>query len=229
MQAVSNLPSEVGRNTVARILERNGIEPAPSRRSTWSDFLAAHWDVLAAADFFTVEVVTWTGLVRYHVFFVMELCTRRVHVAGITRDPSGEWLKQIARNLTDPFDRFLRDKKYLILDRDPVFTRAFREVLENCEISIVRLPARSPNLNSYAERWVKSIRNECLDRIVPLGERSLRRAVSSYVEHYHRERNHQGLDGRLIDPEWGVGRGQGRIVRRKRLGGLLSYYYREAA
>jgi hypothetical protein len=229
--ALWNVGHEVSRSTVVRILKEHGIEPAPERgrHSSWKTFLAAHWEVLAAADFFTVEVVTWTGLVRYHVFFFLELCTRRVHVAGIAHDPGGEWIKQIARNLVDPFEGFLRGKRYLILDRDPLYTKAFREILASAGVKVVRLPSRSPNLNPFCERWVRSIREECLSRLVPLGERFLRIAVQRYLIHYHRERNHQGLESRLIDPEPGVGSREGMIVRRMRLGGLLNYYHRVAA
>src|SRR5262249_34133729 len=160
-----------------------------------------HWDVLVATDFFTVEVLTWVGLVRYHVLFFMELKTRKVHVAGITHDPSEDWMLQVVRNATDSFDGFLRSGHMLILDRDPVFSRAVRELLAKCGVSVVRLPARSPNLNAYAERWIRSIRTECLDRIVPLGERFVWTAVEEYVRHYNAERNHQGLDGAIIEPE----------------------------
>lgn len=229
--ALENLDHEVSRSTVVRILAEYGIEPAPERgrHTSWRTFLAAHWDVLAACDFFTAEVVTWTGLVRYHVFFFMELATRKVHVAGIAHDPGGEWMNQIARNVTDALSGFLRGKRYLILDRDPLFTKAFREILAAAGVECVRLPRRSPNLNPWSERWVRSIRSECLSRLVPLGERFLRIAIERYLVHYHRERNHQGLAGRLIDPEPGVGKNAGPIVRRSSLGGLLNYYYRAAA
>ncbi len=228
--ALHNLGHDVARSTVKRILAEHGIEPVPERgrKTSWRTFFAAHWEQLAAADFFTVEVLTWTGLVRYHVFFVMEVCTRQVHVAGIARDPCGDWMKQIARNLTDAEDGFLRGLRYLILDRDPLYTAAFRKILENAGVKVLRLPARSPNLNAFAERWVRSIKSECLDRIVPLGERGLRYAVAQFLEHYHRERNHQGLESRIIAPDPGVRSLDGPIVRRMRLGGLLNYYHRVA-
>ena len=138
-------------------------------------------------------------------------------------------MKQIARNLTDPIDGFLRETRHLILDRDPLYTAAFRRMLKDSGVSAVRLPARSPNLNAFAERFVLSIKSECLDRMVILGERHLRTAIGEYVEHYHRERNHQGLGGRLLMPDEAVGRTEGRVVSRERLGGMLRYYYREAA
>src|SRR5258705_7960504 len=137
-------------------------------------------------------------------------------------------MEQMARNLLDAVDGFLRGKRYLIVDRDPVYTREFREALERAGTTVVRLPPRSPNLNAFAERFVLSIRGECLDRIIPLGEGHLRRAVSEYVTHYHEERNHQGLGNALIDSPAAVN-DNGRVRRLPRLGGLLSYYHREAA
>lgn len=124
--ALKNLGHVVARTTVANVLARHGIETAPERRSTWKEFLRSHWDVLAATDFFTVEVWSPVGLVRYHVLFVMHVATRCVHIAGIIRDPNGSWMEQIARNLTDALDGFLLGKRYLILDRDPLFTKKFR-------------------------------------------------------------------------------------------------------
>jgi putative transposase len=156
--------------------------------------------VIAATDFFSVEVLTIGGLVRYVVWFVIDLESRRVHIAGLTRHPHDAWIQQIARNLTDSVDGFLRGKRYLIHDRDPLFTDGFRATLHAAGVKCLKLPPRSPNLNSVAERFVLSIKSECLDKLVPLGERHLRRAVSEFVEHYHFERNHQGLDNRLITP-----------------------------
>ena len=167
---------------------------------------------------------------RYQVFFVLRVATRRVEVAGIVRDTqaSGEWLLQLARNLTDPDDGFLRGVRYLILDRDPLYTHAFRELLRTSGVEHVRLPRRSPNLNAHTERWILSVRRELLDRVLPLGEAHLRSLLRSYLIHYHCERNHQALDGRLIDPDETAGRAQaeGPVRCRVRAGGLLRYYYR---
>ena len=138
-------------------------------------------------------------------------------------------MKQIARNLTDALDGFLLNTRHLILDRDPLYTAAFRHMLKDSGVNVVRLPARSPNLNAYAERFVLSIKSECLNRMVLLGEKHLRRTIAEYVRHYHGERNHQGLGGRLLVPEGAVGKSEGRVVCRERLGGTLKYYYREAA
>ena len=123
-------------------------------------------DSLAAADFFTVEVMTLGGLVRYSVFFVIKLKTRSVEIAGITSQPCEAWMKQVARNLTDVHDGFLRHTRYIILDRDPLYSIAFRRRLQDSDVKPIRLPARSPNLNAYAERFVLSAKSECLARIV---------------------------------------------------------------
>ena len=229
--AMRNLGHEVGRNTIKRILLDHGLEPAHERggRTPWKTFLKAHWEGLAAADFFTVEVMTMGGLVRYFVFFVIRLKTRDVEVAGIDTQPHSDWMAQVARNLTDTEVGFLRGVTHLILDRDPLYDERFRGILADSGVKALRLPARSPNLNSHAERWVLSAKSECLRRIVPLGEAHLRRAVREYVEHYRHERNHQGLDIRLIMPDASQAGHSGAVLRRERLGGTLNYYYRAAA
>jgi transposase InsO family protein len=228
--ALRHLGHEVGRNTIKRILLNAGMDPAPerSKRTSWSAFLRAHWEAIAAMDFFTVEALTLAGLVRYHVLFVIDLASRRVEVCAISRDPSEEWMKQIARNLTDPLDGFLLRHRYLIMDRDPLFTRNFRAMLARSGVASVRLPVRSPNLNAFAERFVRSIKSECLGRVIPLGRRHLWQLVGEYVKHYHIERSHQGLANRLIAPV-ADGGGRGAVRCRKRLGGLLNYYHRDAA
>ena len=136
---------------------------------------------------------------------------------------------QIARNLTDPFDGFLLEQRYLLMDRDTKFCHSFRRMLKDEGIEPVLLPPRSPDLNAYIERFMRSLKSECLSRMIFFGENSLRRAVTSYLEHYHTERNHQGLDNELIEPGEEVNLVAGKIECRERLGGLLNYYYREAA
>ena len=137
-------------------------------------------------------------------------------------------MAQVARNLVDVFDGFLKDHRYIIVDRDPLFTIEFRTILKDRGVKPVRLPARSPNLNAYAERFVLAIKSECLNRIVPLGERHLRRAVNDFVEHYHLERNHQGLNNELIVPQAAPANDSAPIECRERLGGILKHYYRTA-
>jgi transposase InsO family protein len=227
--ALSNLGHQVARSTIAAVLRRHGIEPAPDRKTTWVEFLRSHWEVVAAIDFFTVEVWSPVGLVRYHVLFVMNLATRRVHIAGVLHNPHGEWMEQVARNLTDAFDGFLLGKRYLLQDRDPLFTQNFRDILAAAGVKSVRLPPRSPNLNAHAERFVLSIKNECLGQLILFSETQLRRACNEFVAHYHEERNHQGLDNRLIDPPGVAANTDGSIDCRQRLGGLLRFYHRKAA
>jgi len=184
---------------------------------------------IAATDFFSVEVLTRSGLVRYFVLFVIDLKSRRVEIAGILPGPNGEWMSQIAGNLTDCEIGFLKEARYLIHDRDPLFTMSFREILRSSGVEPVKLPARSPNLNAYAERFVRSIKSKCLAQIIPLGERHLRHAVKEYTEHYHVERNHQGLENRLIEEQQGVVDLNSAVAHHERLGGVLNYYERRAA
>jgi transposase InsO family protein len=146
----------------------------------------------------------------------------------ILTSPDGAWMHQVARNWTDSEDGFLLRSRYLIHDRDPLFTKAFRATLECSGVHSIRLPSCSPNLNAYAERFVRSIKSECLTQVIPIGEAHLRRAVREYVEHYHGERNHQGIDNRLIDSSTDGSRRSGSIKCRERLGGLLRFYHRAA-
>jgi transposase InsO family protein len=229
--ALFNLGITVDRNTVKRILNDHGIEPAPERKGQmpWKTFLNAHWEILAGLDFFNVEVLTLTGIIRYYVLFAIRLETRKVQIVGITAQPCEAWMKQMARNLTDPFDGFLRYAGYLIMDRDPLYTACFRSMLKHSGTKPVRLPARSPNLNAFAERFVLSIKSECLSKIIPLGERHLRSAIKEYMKHYHFERNHQGLGSRIIHADKNVGGSEGIIKTRSHLSGFLNYYYRDAA
>ena len=161
--------------------------------------------------------------------FFIELKTRRVKIAGIHHQPYGEWVEQNARNLTDDFDGFLRSATHLIHDRDPLYTGRFDEILKRRGIKPIKLPPRSPNLNAFAERFVRSIKDECLSRVVLLGEHHLRLLVREYVAHYHCERNHQGLSNRLLEPLPQPEISNAEVRRRTRVGGLLNYYHRDAA
>ena len=229
--ALFNLGHELARSTIAEILKRHGIEPAPerSRKTTWKEFLTRHWELIVAADFFTVEVWTRRGLQRFIVLFFIELSTRKVEIAGIASVANGLWMSQIGRNLTDAVDGILKGKRYLIHDRDPLFTTKFLDMLADVGVKSVKLPPRSPNLNAHAERFVRSVKESCLQRMIWFGERSLRKGIQEFMTHYHTERNHQGLANRLISPELGHLGKAGVIQRRQRLGGMLNYYYRAAA
>jgi transposase InsO family protein len=227
--SLSNVGYQVSRSAVANVLKENGIEPVPTRRISWSVFLKSHWNVLAASDFFTVEVWALNGLITHYILFVIDLSTRLVTIVGATTHPNQPWMNQMARNLLDVESGGLVGKRYLISDRDTNFTESFRATLAREGIQVIRLPPRSPNLNAYAERFVRSIKAECLDRMVFLGEATLRQAIREYMEHYHTERNHQGLNNRLIRPKSIVRDRDVPIRCHSRLNGMLNYYYREAA
>jgi transposase InsO family protein len=230
--ALANIGHIISSTTIANVLKRHGIEPAPERRkhTTWSAFLKSHWELLAATDFFTVEVWTMRGLVTYYVLFTIRLATRRVHIAGITTNPNSAFIIQVARQLTDEFDGALNGTRFLIMDRDTKFTKHFKAFLRREGVKPVTYPPRAPNCSPYAERFVRSIKEECLNRIIPIGVGSLRRATKEYIAHYHSERTHQGLDNRLISsPDTDTPEQDGPVNRRERLGGMLNYYYRLAA
>jgi transposase len=200
--ALRGLKIEIGRTTVPNMLTEAGIEPAPerNRKRTWTQFLKSHWETLYACDFFSVEVLGVFGTVRYMVFFVIEVKSRAVQIAGVRIAPDGDWMKQIVRNLLDLADGFLRNATYLIHDRDPVFTEAWTALLESGGVKCVPIPAQSPHCNPYAERFVKTVRNECLDHFVIFGERHLRHLLKEFGVHYLTERHHQGIGSQIIRP-----------------------------
>lgn len=228
-RALSNIGHQVGRSTIRRVLKENGLEPADqrSRRSPWATFLRAHWPVIAATNMFNVEVWTPRGLARFWVFFVIDVASRHVEIAGMTPAPSESWVLQMSRNLTDRVDGVLRNHRFLIHDRDPLFSAAFAHALLAAGIAPIRLPPRRPNLNAFAERFVRSIKEECLARIVPLGEQHLRLAIEEYTEHYQLERNHRGIGNHLLEKTYLPG--AGRVRCPQRLGGMLRFYHRDAA
>jgi putative transposase len=228
--ALGSLSYKVSDQSVGNVLKRHGIPPAPEREktTTWREFIRSHMDVLAATDFFTAEVWTKGGLVTYYVLFFMHLATRRVHVAGITPYPHEEWMTQMARNVTMADDGFLWSQRYLIHDRDGKFCPAFVDTVESVRVKTVKLPARSPNLNCFAERWVRSIKDECLSKLILFGEASLRRALDQFESHFHEERPHQGKGNVILFPSSEANHVDGPIHCRERLGELLKYYHREA-
>jgi len=228
---LGKLGHRVARTTIANILSENGLEPAPNRskRITWAEFLQMHWESVSAMDFFTVEVWTAKGLTRFHVLFVIVLSTRRVEIAGISSTPHGAWVERVLRRQLDDFDGFLTNHKYLIHDRDPLFTKSMIEMLASAGIKSVKLPPKSPNLNAYAERFVRSIKHECLNRIIPIGEKHLWRAVDAYVKHYNHDRPHQGVGNVVLDPSLEPAEPVGKIICDEQLGGLIHSYRRDAA
>jgi putative transposase len=229
--ALANLGHEISDQTVGNVLRRHGLPPAPERKrtTTWAAFVRTHLALLAGTDFFTAEVLTLRGLVTYYVLFFIHLESRRVDIAGLTANPNEAWMKQIARNATMEGCGALRDCRYLLHDRDTKYTRSFRAIIASGRVEPLALPAHSPNLNAYAERWVRSVKEECLSKVILFGERSLRRALNDYVEHFHAERNHQGKDNVLLFPLATDRQREGPVSCRERLGGLLRYYHREAA
>jgi putative transposase len=230
--ALANLGHTISDQTVGNILKRHGLPPAPERRTTttWKEFIRTHMDMLVATDFFTAEVWTLGGLVTYDVLFFIHLGSRQIHVAGVTSHPNAQWMMQIARNVTMEEWGFLSAGQYLIHDRDGKYCPAFQRIIDAAGVTRVPLPPRSPNLNAYAERWVRSVKEECLSRLILFGEASLCHALAQYVEHFHHERNHQGKGNVLLFPAVSQNADrQGPIQCRERLGGLLKYYTREAA
>jgi hypothetical protein len=231
--AMANLRYRLSDQTVGNILQRHGIPPAPVRKrtTTWTDFIRAHMSVLAGTDFFSVEVLKLRGLVTYYVLFFIRLESRQVEVAAITQHPDEAWMKQIARNVTMDEWGFLDNCRYLIHDRDTKYCQSFRDIIESGDVKTLPLPARSPNLNAFAERWVKSVKEQCLSKLILFGEASLRRTLREYLVHYHVERNHQDKDNVLLfsSATKAMNRGGGSVGCKERLGGLLKYYQREAA
>ena len=219
----------VARSTIAKTLKGNGIRPAPERPTSWRTFLRSHSQVIAATDFFTVEVWTARGLVTYYVLFVIHHATRAVHIAGITTNPNGSFMAQVARNLTDELDGFLRGKRHLILDGDSSFTAKFRGILEDADVNIVQTSFQAPNMNSIAERWVLSVKSECLGRLILFGQERLEQCLRDYVAHYQFERPHQGLGNELVERTENSVASDGEVVESERLGGLLRSYSRTAA
>jgi len=188
--ALMHVGHDISRTTIARVLKKAGIEPTPNRKKgmNWAEFLESHWSVMAAADFFTTEVWTAQGLIQ--------LATREVKIFGIIPEPNDEWMKQIARNLTDCIDGFFKNYKYLIHDGGSQFSKAFKMILVCGGVKTVRLPRRSPNLNPFAERWIITAKELCINRMIFFGEGSLRRALTEVEMFYNQERPRQGIGTR---------------------------------
>jgi putative transposase len=216
----------VGASSVRRVLRRAGLGPAPRRAGpTWTEFLRAQGRGVLACDFFTVETVFLKTL---YVLFFIELSTRRVHVAGTTSGPDSAWVSQQARNLS--IAGHLEERHILLRDRDSKFSGAFDEVFRTDGLRVVRTPVRAPKANAVAERWVGTVRRECIDHVLIFGRRHLGRVLRAYTEHYNRARPHRGLDLEPPEPRFDSGKVLDRKVRRRDvLGGLIHEYERAAA
>lgn len=185
--ALKNLGHRVARSTIAAILKEQGISPAPDRPTSWRTFLRAHWGTIVGADFFTTEVWTWRGLVTYYTLFAIDLASRRVHILGSTPHPDDAFMLQVARTATAADEGALVGDRVLICDRDRKWSASVRHLLEASGIRVVRTPFRAPNANAHAERFVRSIKEECLNRIILFGEgpsdRRLTNSSNTTTEH----------------------------------------------
>ncbi len=221
--ALKNLEHRVAESTVRNVIKEHGILPAPQRPTSWRGFLKAHLGQVVATDFFTVEAWTGRSLSTLYVLFFIDLKTRRINIAGMTRNPDDRFMVEAVQGARS----FLQGKRFLICDRDTKFSRCFKEALPE-GLQIVQTPFQAPNANAYAERFVRSIKEECLNRMIWFGEPQVRRALFEFLEHYHTERNHQGIGNELIVAQ-PAGQSGARVVCRERLGGLLRHYERAAA
>jgi transposase InsO family protein len=230
--ALVHLGYDISDQTVGNILKRRGLPPAPERKktTTWKEFIRSHMDVLWATDFFTTEVWTLGGLVTYYVLFFIHLETRQVYIAGVTPHPNEAWMRQIARNVTMEAWGGLKPGQYLIHDRDTKFCAAFKQIIDDAGVTRVPLPPRSPQLNAFAERFVRSVKEEALSRMILFGECALWHVLNAYIAHYHEERPHQGKGNVMLFPSVHVAQAHEEPIHcQERLGGLLKYYHRKAA
>ena len=224
---------EISTSTVRRILNEHGISPSPQHKPniTWNEFIKSHWEVLTATDFLSVELLTLLGLMRCMILFFVDIQTRTVKLVGVKINPDGAWVKQVARNMTDPWDGFLLGEKYLICDRDSLFTMDVEQIFKERGIKMKRITAGAPSMNCYSESFVKTIKHECLNKMIFLSERQVKYAVNEFLSHYNFERVHSGLDGEMPNDihEQPL---DGKIIEFSRLGGMLKTYrrvYDEAA
>jgi transposase InsO family protein len=211
----------VSKGSVAKVLRRHRLPPAPRRAGpTWTEFLRAQAKGIVATDFFTVDTVC---LRRYYVLFVIEVERRVVHLLGVTTNPNGPWVTQVARNFCTDLEDAGRRLRFLIRDRDTKFTTSFDEVFASIGAETVLTPVRAPNANAFAERWVRTVREDCLDHLLVISRRHLERALAEYVAHYNQGRPHRSLD--LTPPrQRPTTQPEGVVRRRDLLGGLIHEY-----
>ncbi len=225
---------KISRNTVKNILIRNGFDPGPRRGpGSWDQYIRRHVETLWACDFLVKRVWSWGGWVDYYLLFFIHIKTRKVPLVGITCQPDAAWLAQQSRNFCITSEGFHPGSPVLIRDGDIKFNGSFDEILKSEGITIKKLPPRSPNLNAYAERWVQSIKHECLNHFLVFGENHLRHLTGEYLDYYHRLRPHQGIgnsppDSKII-PFEGIDPSPSQIRCESRLGGVLQHFYCKAA
>jgi putative transposase len=225
----------VAANTIKKIMIKNGFHPSPNRtKGDWDVFIKRHIDTLWATDFFTKDVWTAFGKVTYYVLFFIHVGTRRVKIGGMTVQPNGPWVEQQARNFAYELAERGEQATYLIKDGDTKFTEKFDEVFKSEGIKVKRIPYRSPNLNAFAERYVQSVKQECLDQFIVFGESHLEYLLREYEDYYNTVRPHQGIENRtigivVVPPLDSSPPDASEIECESRLGGLLRHYYRRAA
>ncbi len=214
--------------SIRRVLRHHRLGPPPRGGPSWSEFLNAQAAVILATDFLTVDTVF---LKRLYILFVIELGSRKVHLLGVTAHPTGAWVTQVARNLSGDFIEQNRQFEFLIRDRDTKFTASFDEVFRSEGVRIIQTPVRAPRANAYAERWVRTVRSECLDRLLLVGRQHVERVLRAYVSHYNQQRPHRGigLSVPVTTHSSGVPALPAQVERRDILGGLIHEYYEAAA
>jgi putative transposase len=221
------LDIDLSEETIANILERHGIPPAPERDTSpsWRHLMTHYKEQLLACDFFTIETLF---LQTIYVFFFIEVGTRRIHFAGCTPNPSGAWVTQQARQMVWDLEQHEPAIRFLIRDNDTKFTVAFDTVFRSEGIDIIRTPYRAPNANAFAERWVRTVREECLNKLLIINQAHLRRVMQEFVAYHNTARPHQGIDQQIPVPHTAPV-GSGPVRCRNVLGGIIHAYYREAA
>ena len=222
---LAKLGVTVSKTSVASVLARRGLPPAPRRQGpTWSEFLRAQATGILATDFFHVDGVT---LRRYYVLFAIEVDSRVVHLLGVTTNPAMAWVTQVACNFTSDLEDAGRRFGFLIRDRDTKFNSSFDEVFASIGVTAIRTPVRAPKANAFAERWVRTVREECLDHLLVYSTAHLESVLTEYVEHYNQARPHRGLQLSTPSPRQDQP-STGEIRRREVLGGIIHEYQRAA-
>ena len=225
MGELKKLGVAVSKTSVAAVLRRNGLRPAPRRGvPTWSQFLHAQAQLVLATDFFTVDSVL---LRRYYVLFVVEVHSRIVHLLGVTANPDGPWATQVARNFVADLGEHGQRFRFLLRDRDTKFTASFDAVLASAGIKVMRTPVHAPVANAFAERWVRTAREDCLDQLLVLSRRQLESVLCQYVRHYNQARPHRGLHLAVPEP-CSEPNHDGTVHRHDVLGGIIHEYERAA-